>query len=165
MNNVEMAEVSPVGQFITGAQGMSNQGMLYTGGCSNYGNFASMSKCFLGNNTGGGTTLGGSYMLTGLTFDGGSATHTVNPLVTGYADSAAGIVYVTAKNGSSSTPKIGTMMVSWVKVYGSANLQPYIIHINQHGMTTFTCSNNGANSLTIYTDSDCGITSSVVAGC
>ena len=129
------------------------------------GNTNTYGYLFAGHNNGGGGSAGGGYIVAGNTFDTAGTTHTVNPLEGGSADNSSGICVIVAKNASTSSPKNGVMMLSWVKNYGSAQLQPSVFHTNTQGMSVFGASNNGANSITVYTDSGCSITYQTFAGC
>ena len=136
-----------------------NSNLNVVGNTNNYG------YLFAGHNNGGGGSAGGGYIVAGNTFDTAGTTHTVNPLEGGSADNSSGICVIVAKNASTSSPKNGVMMLSWVKNYGSAQLQPSVFHTNTQGMSVFGASNNGANSITVYTDSGCSITYQTFAGC
>jgi hypothetical protein len=129
------------------------------------GNTNSFGSLFAGKNTGSAAVAGGGYIVTGNGFDGAATTHTISPLVSGSADNSSGICVVTAKNSSTSSPMNGVMVLSWVKAAGSAQLQPSIINVNQSGMSVFTASNNGANSITVYTPASCSVTYTTMGGC
>lgn len=131
------------------------------------GSLSATSTCFLGRNNGGGNGFGGSYIASGNTFDSTGSVHTINPLSSGSADNSAGICIITAKNAiyNYGTAKNGVLVISWVKIAGSANLQPVVIASNNYNMSVFGCSNNGANGIAIYTDSGMAITQTTIGGC
>ena len=155
----------------SGNVGIGNNNPQYkldvSGSINVTGSLSATSTCLLGRNNGGGNGFGGSYITSGNTFDGTGSVHTINPLASGSADNSAGICIITAKNAINSygTAKNGVLVISWVKIAGSANLQPVVIASNNYNMSVFGCSNNGANGIAIYTDSGMAITQTTIGGC
>ena len=161
---------SDVGSY-TGGMYLTNTGAA---GLQNGGRGVSIPETLMvGNTSGNGSTAGGVFQYNSPSFDGVTSTQYIptlwNPITsTSPFDSIGGFVKIFCKNTSTTTPKVGVLLVAFVKPYGG-----YITSLNtisttkSPNLTTLTAAIGGSGNtyIVVSTDSDCSTTFHITAGC